>query len=204
MNAGRKEIMTLREQMIDQPPVRIQALRQRVQALYQQRSPTAQSDVVLSRAFEELAHALEELQAADHALQQQRDEWLDKQAELVQECQRYKDLFDHAPAGYLVTSIDGAIRQANPSALALLGTSGRTIVGRSLAFFVPEGQRRALREKITALLQESAPQEWQIKLCSWEGEVLDARLTASVLRGTNGRPLALYWLLRALDTPSLG
>jgi len=199
---GRKEAMTLRERISEPTPVKIQTLRQRVQSLYQQGGSHAQSDTVLSRAFEELAHALEELQAADLALQQQRDEWLNKQAELELENQRYKDLFDHAPTGYVVTSIDGAIRQANPSALALLETTDRAIVGRSLAFFVPDGQRRAFREKIGALLQATAPQEWQVSMCSWAGASLDARLTASVLRGSSGRPLALYWLIHAGAAPS--
>jgi PAS domain S-box-containing protein len=194
--------MTLRERISEQPLVKIQTLRQRVQLLYQQGGTNAQSDVVLSRAFEELAHALEELQAADQALHRQRDEWLNKQAELELECQRYKDLFEHAPAGYLVTSIDGAIRQANPAALALLETSDRAIVGRSLAVFVPDGQRRAFREKIAELLRAAAPQEWVISLCSWEGASLEARLTVSVLRGASGRPLALYWLIHALGEPS--
>src|SRR5258705_955912 len=157
--------MTLRERISEQPPVKIQTLRQRVQSLYLQGGTNAQSDAVLSRAFEELAHALEELQAADQALHRQRDEWLNKQTELELECQRYKDLFEHAPAGYLVTSIDGAIRQANSAALALLETSDRAIVGRSLAFFVPEGQRRAFREKIADLLLAAAPQEWAISMC---------------------------------------
>src|SRR5215210_6269546 len=173
--------MTLRERISEQPPVQIQTLRQRVQSLYQQGGANAQTDTVLSRAFEELAHALEELQAADQALHQQRDEWLNKQAELELENRRYKDLFEHAPAGYIVTSIDGAIRQANPAALALLETSDRAIVGRSLGVFVPEGQRRAFREKISALLQATAPQEWEISMCSWEGAAIEARLTASVL-----------------------
>jgi PAS domain S-box-containing protein len=196
--------MTLRERISEPSPVKIQTLRQRIQSLYQQGGSNAQSDVVLSRAFDELAHALEELQAADHALRWQRDEWLNKQAELELECRRYKDLFEHAPAGYLVTSIDGAIRQANPAALALLESSDRAIVGRSLAFFVPEGQRRAFREKIAELLQATAPQEWLISMCSWEGASLEARLTASVLRGASGRPLALYWLLHAIDEPRTG
>jgi PAS domain S-box-containing protein len=194
--------MTLRERISEQPPVQIQTLRQRVQSLYLQGGANAQSDTVLSRAFEELAHALEELQAADQALHQQRDEWLNKQAELELECQRHKDLFEHAPAGYLVTSIDGTIRQANPAALALLETSDRAIVGRSLVVFVPEGQRRAFREKIADLLQAAAPQEWVISMCSWEGAPLEARLTASVLRGASGRPLALYWLIRDLSALS--
>lgn len=195
--------MTLRERISEQSPVKIQTLRQRIQSLYQQGGSNAQSDTVLSRAFEELAHALEELQAADQALHQQRDEWLNKQAELELENQRYKDLFEHAPTGYMVTSIDGAIRQANPAALALLETSDRAIVGRSLAVFVPEGQRRAFREKIGALLQATAPQEWEISMCSWEGAPIEARLTASVLRGASGRPLALYWLIHALGELSV-
>ena len=74
--------MTLRERISEQSPVKIQTLRQRVQSLYQQGGSNAQSDAVLSQAFEELAHALEELQAADQALRQQRDEWLNKQADL--------------------------------------------------------------------------------------------------------------------------
>jgi hypothetical protein len=75
-------------------------------------------------------------------------------------------------------------------------------VGRPLAVFLPEGQRRAFRDKIARLLQASTPQEWQISMCSWEGTPLEARLTASVLRGASGRPLALYWLIHAVDQPS--
>jgi len=194
--------MTLRERISEPPPVIIQTLRQRVQSLYQQAGPNAQSNTVLSRAFEELAHALEELQAADRALQRQREEALNKQTELELDSQRYRDLFEHAPAGYIVTSVDGAIRQANPAALALLETSDRAIVGRPLAVFLPDGQRRAFRDKIAQVLQESAPQEWILSMCSWEGAPLEVRLTASALRGTSGRPLALYWLIRALDKPS--
>jgi PAS domain S-box-containing protein len=194
--------MTLRERITEQPPVKIQTLRQRVQSLYRQADLNAQSDTVLSAAFEELAHALEELQAADRALRQQHEEWLNKQTALELQSQRYKDLFEHAPAGYVVTSIDGAIRQANPAALALLETSERAIVGRPLAVFLPDGQRRAFRDKITQLLQATTPQEWVLSMCSWEGAPLQARLTASVLRGTSGRPLALYWLIRVLDEPS--
>ena len=63
-------------------------------------------------------------------------------------------------------------------------------------------QRRAFREKIGDLLQAAMSQEWTIGMCSWEGTALDVRLTASVLRGASGRPLALYWLIRAVDESS--
>jgi len=127
---------------------------------------------------------------------------LNEQAAQVVELQRYKDLFEHAPAGYLVTSIEGTIRQANAAALALLAASERAMVGRSLAFFVPEGQRRALRTQIAQILQATMPQEWEMRMCSWAGTPFTARLTVSVLCSPSGKPLALYWLMRALDEQS--
>jgi PAS domain S-box-containing protein len=191
--------MTRRKRIAEPPPGKMHIFRQRVQLLYQQGAVPAQSNTVLSQALEELAHALEELQAADQALHQQREEWLNQQTALELENQRYKDLFEHAPAGYLVTSIDGAIRQANSAALTMIETPARSIVGRSLAVFVLEGQRRAFRQKIAQVLQATAPQEWVISMCSWEGTPFEARVTASVLRGASGRPLALYWLVCVID-----
>jgi PAS domain-containing protein len=193
--------MTLRKR-IAEPPGKIHIFRQRVQSLYQQGAVPAQTNTVLSQALEELAHALEEIQAADQALHQQREEWLNQQTALELESQRYKDLFEHAPAGYLVTSIDGAIRQANSAALTMIETSARAIVGRSLTVFVLEGQRRAFRQQIAQVLQATAPQEWVISMCSWESTPFQARVTASVLRGLSGRPLLLYWLVCVIDESS--
>jgi PAS domain S-box-containing protein len=194
--------MTRRERISEPPPLKIDILQQRAQSLYQRGFVHAQSDLLLSQVFEELANTLAELRAADQALHQQNEEWRNRLAAQELECQRYKDLFEHAPTGYLVTSIDGAIRQANTAALEMLETSGRAIVGRSLAIFVAEGQRRAFREKITQMIQATTPQEWVLSMCSWEGALFEARLSASVLYGANGRPLALYWLMRALNESS--
>ena len=188
--------MTLRERITEQPIVSLQALRQRVQALYQQGSDFARSDGLLNSAFEELAVALEQLQVAEQTLHGQQNHWLNQHAELQLECQRYKDLFDYAPCAYLVTSIAGAIRQANPAALALLQISDRLAVGRMLALFIPEGRRRDFRSSLAQLLDSDQAQEWVASMRSWEGVQFEARLTASVMRGADGRPLALYWLIR--------
>jgi PAS domain S-box-containing protein len=188
--------MTLRQRISEPPQGKIHILRQRVQSLYQQGAVPALTDTVLNQAFEELGHAFEELEAADQALHRQREEWLNQQAALELEIQRYKDLFEHAPAGYLVTSIDGTIRQANSAALTMLETSARAIVGRSLAIFVLEGQRRPFRHNITQALQAVAPPEWVTSMCSWEGTPFEARVTVGVQYGPSGRPLGLYWLMR--------
>jgi len=191
--------MANRELNKKQPSEQVLAMRQRVQALYRQSSNASNLDQVMNTAFEELALALEQLQAADEGLRQQHDEWQDRYAELELECQRYKDLFEHAPAGYLVTSLDGAIRQANPAAAQLLQSNTRFLVGRSLALFVPEGQRRAFRHSIERLAQAGVPQEWEATLQSWQGAPFDADLTVGVFRGASGRPVALYWLVRDIS-----
>jgi PAS domain-containing protein len=102
----------------------------------------------------------------------------------------------------MVTSIDGAIRQANPAALALLQISDRAVIGRALALFLPEGQRRAFRTRLTELLAAGQPQEWVASMRSWEGVPFEARLTAGLLCGASGRPIAIHWLIRALEEPA--
>ena len=177
-------------------------MRRRVQALYQQGSDFAQDNNLLNGAFEELRLALEQLEAAEQTLQRQQSQWLTRQADLELESRRYKDLFDYAPAGYMVTGIDGAIRQANPAALALLQVSERVAIGRALALFIPEGQRRAFRNMLAELLETDQPQEWVASMRSWDGALFEVRLTARVLRGASGRPVAIYWLLRDIGAPS--
>jgi PAS domain S-box-containing protein len=195
--------MTLRERISNQLTLQSESMRERVQALYRKGSHSVQADSVLSSAFEELALALEQLQGAEHALNHQQNQWLNRQTELELECQRYKDLFEYAPSAYVVTSTAGAIRQANSAALELLQISDRLAVGRMLALFIPEGQRRSFRNTLNELLECARAQEWVVSMCSWEGAQFEARLTASVLRGTGGRPLALHWLIHALDEPKL-
>jgi len=172
------------------------AIRQRIQALYRQRHTAKDLGQMLDVAFEELESALGQIQAADALRQAQHDEWQNRYAEIELECQRYKDLFEHAPTGYLVTSLDGAIRQANPAAAQLLQSNTRFLVGRSLALFVPDGQRRAFRHNIERLAQADESQDWETSLQSWKGELFDANLTVGVLRGASGRHVALYWLIR--------
>lgn len=191
--------MVLRERISGQLTQQSDILRQRMQALYRKGNQAAQVDGMLSSAFEELALALDQLQRAEQALHQQQSQLLNQQTELELECQRYKDLFEYAPAAYIVTSTAGAIRQANSAALELLQISDRMAVGRMLALFIPEGQRRAFRSTLNDLLGCDRAHEWVVSMCSWDGTQFQARLTASVSRGTSGRPLALHWLIQALD-----
>jgi PAS domain S-box-containing protein len=171
-------------------------MRQRVQALYQQGGLLSQQNNVLAAAFEELELALEQLQLADAHQRLKHEEWLNDRAALEMESQSFQHLFNNAPAGYLVTSLDGTIRKANPIAAKLLECFERNLIGRSIALFVPEGQRREFRAQIAQWSIADGIQEKELAMQSWERAPFEARLTVVAVQGKTGQqPIALHWLL---------
>jgi PAS domain S-box-containing protein len=178
----------------------LQLMRQRVRTLYQQGGTLSQQNDVLAAAFEELELALEQLQVAEAQQRRRDEEWLNERAALEIESQSFQHLFDNVPAGYLVTSLDGTIRKANSLAAKLLECSERNLIGRSIALFVPEGQRREFRTQINQLSEAGSIREKELTMQSWEHTSFQAGLTVIAVRGkTGGRPVALHWLMRDIS-----
>jgi PAS domain-containing protein len=81
---------------------------------------------------EELSVASEELNVAQEELIQQHEELVQQNQELVAvreaveaERQRYQELFELAPDGYLVTDVNGNIQQANRAAAKMFNLEPR-------------------------------------------------------------------------------
>lgn len=130
-------------------------------------------------------------------LRQQKEYLLDTCETVESERQTYRELFELAPIGYLVTGLDGTIHKANQATATLLNSAEKMLVGRSLALFVPEGERRAFRSQIADLRQTDRPVELLCRLQPWNGAPFEAELTASVARGGMGRAVGLRWVVRA-------
>ena len=79
-----------------------------------------QISLQLETAWEELQIAHEELHQQNEQLQQQNQELMVALALAQSQRQRYLDLFEQAPDGYLVTNIAGAISEVNRAAAKLL------------------------------------------------------------------------------------
>jgi PAS domain-containing protein len=114
----------------------ITTMQERIRALYRRAGDEAHRNDLLSTAFEELNIALSHLQTLTEQLHDQQEHLLNAQAAQEQECQRYKDLFLQAPSAYVVTSIDGTIRQTNTLASRVFGCPETTLIGRSLSTFL--------------------------------------------------------------------
>ncbi|MBW4520238.1 MAG: PAS domain S-box protein [Scytolyngbya sp. HA4215-MV1] len=174
--------------LVDQ---RLQNARHRVELLSQSTRKLLLEPKLLSIVLEELAIVLEELTV------QQEQLALTRQT-LEQERQRYWELFEFAPDGYLVTDTRGVIQQANRMAAALLGVQPPFLVGKPLIVFVAKPDRRAFHTRLNqpeALLQRHY---WELWLKPRQGDLFLAVVATSAIYNLQQQIVGWRWLLSDL------
>lgn len=176
----------------EQPFQQLQHIRERLREVYRG-GVTASVEPVL---LDELDHMIDMLGDTEKKLYTLYDTHQSERIALEQECQRYRELFAHAPVGYLITNPFGSIHQANQMATSLLQAQERLLIGRPLEYFLPKGEHRAFRTEVAELVRGGDVREWERILQPWEGTPFRASMTAMVARSETGRPVALRWLLR--------
>lgn len=161
---------------------------------------------LLTAAFEELRVTLEELQVAEEELWQQYEE-LETACHLVEaERQRYRDLFEFAPDGYLVTDPAGTIQEANRAAALLLNIAPQRLIGKPLGVFISPEERRAFRDHLTRLchpildspplagqLRPGRSLEWEICLQPRSESTVGRFFEADATRPTNRLSVVSKW-----------
>jgi len=175
-------------------------LQHRLSLLHQQladRSPSLTPP--LPAVIEDLQTALEELRVADEALRQQHDALAQAYTTIAAERQRYQELFEGAPDGYLVTDTAGIIIEANRAAAALLAVRQDRLVGKPLAIFVVGRERRVFRARLASTVQEQRrSRSWELWLCPRGGEPFYAALRVAPLHDLQGVQRGFQWSIRDL------
>lgn len=134
-------------------------------------SATTGTAQLLSR--QRLVH---ELQVHKVEIEQQNEELRAAQRELAVEHERYVDLFDRAPVGYLTLDRDGRITEANLTAATQLGVARDTMPNRLLQqFMVPADGDRWQRLQAQAL-RRGDPRRIEIRLRRHDGLPFHAQL----------------------------
>ncbi|MEH1944353.1 MAG: EAL domain-containing protein [Nostoc sp.] len=163
----------------------IEKLRSQVQELLQCNVTKPNSQEIVIEAFEELNIAMEELLIASEELKITR-------AVVERERQRYQDLFEFAPDGYLVTNITGSIQEANRAAATLLGVHQKYLVGKPLILFIAQQHRQSFRSHMNSLQQIV---NWEINLQPRGGMPFPASVKASVVYDLGEKEIGWRWLL---------
>ncbi|NOT54391.1 MAG: PAS domain S-box protein [Deltaproteobacteria bacterium] len=118
---------------------RTDALRQRAE----ERLRLTDNDVPRMSSTE-VRRLVHELQVTQIELHMQNEELQRAQAELTAARDRYSDLYDFAPVGYLTLTPAGVIVEANLTAASLLGTERARLIGSLLSRFLEMDARDTL------------------------------------------------------------
>ena len=97
---------------------------------------------LVAEMLEELSAAVEELEVSTEEIHGQNEALTEAKRQLDIESARYRELFDLAPDGYLVTDTLGVILESNRAASDLLGTPGHFLSRKPMVVFVEAADRR--------------------------------------------------------------
>lgn len=158
----------------------------------------------IASCLQELQTALEQLRVAEEELYQQNEELIVARQQAELDRQRYQELFEFAPDGYLVTDLYGKVCVSNRVAAALLNLNREFLIGKPLAVFVPEDYRRTFRMMLNQLPCMDRVQEWELKLKTYGNQLIDVALTVATVRDEGGQAIALRWLVRDITARKQG
>jgi PAS domain S-box-containing protein len=148
-----------------------------------------------NRSDEKLQSAFEELQVAEDELRQQNEELISTRLSVETERQRYRDLFNSAPDGYIVTDQYGTIQEANRAAASLLHFSQSYLVNKPLPSYVAAKDRSEFRQRLAQLDEGIEAVSWETCLQARNGAEIDVLLRVGAVRDISGGVHALRWLL---------
>jgi len=133
-------------------------LRRRAEA----RLKLSRSDVA-AMSPEQIQVLVHELQVHQIELQMQHEELMRARADLAEARDRYFDLYEFAPVGYVTVGRDRHIVEANLRATQIAGLERDKLIGMPLVTLVQPEHRDALHLHLTHAMTSGAPQTCELK-----------------------------------------
>ena len=130
-----------------------------------------------------------ELEVHRVELEMQNQELRQAQEELEASRDRYVDLYDFAPLGYVTLDARGFIRQINLTAVKLLGVERKRLAGRAFATYVEKRHKQLFRRHIQACLDGASPASCEVLLQPNEGEPVPVKLDSVRVEDNDHGPL---------------
>jgi PAS domain S-box-containing protein len=120
-------------------------------------------------AAEELTAAVHELRVHQIELEMQNEELRRAQLELDAQREKYFELFDMAPVGYLTLSDKGVVGDANFTAAHLLGVERQLLLGQPFSAFVVAADQDEFYLHQRMLQKTGEPQTCELRLVRMNG-----------------------------------
>ena len=129
--------------------------------------------------FGDVKSLMHELGVHQEELKAQNEELRQKELELSRARDRYKELFDLAPIGYVIVDGDFLIREANLTAAALCGVNRNDLIGTPLSKFMTREEADAYYLMMTEVRKSGTPMSRELAFHRPDGSLFHGYLKAS-------------------------
>jgi len=154
----------------------LSTLRNRAEALLNKSGQQTEND-----GKDELAILLNELEIYELELEMQNDELKASYYELELERQKFAELFNAAPIGYLILNQNGVIAEINDAGEVLLDFKSKSAANRTLAGFIYPDDRYDYYGFINRLNTHPNRAQCEVRIFSVNEEIRFVRLDASLV-----------------------
>ena len=136
--------------------------------------------------IEDMVH---ELRVYHAELEIQLEDLRNANQQLIVARERYADLFNFAPVGYVVTDTHGYIQEMNLTAQVLFGIEAQAWQGKPLAELLHTDEREAYHIHMQSVLRTGNVHETDVKVYGADKTVFFARLTTQLHNNNTTRTL---------------
>jgi formate hydrogenlyase transcriptional activator len=143
-------------------------------------------EVIKEIASVDVKNLVEDLHVHQIELEIQNEELRRAQAELEASRDRYSDLYDFSPVGYVTVSEKGLILQANLSCAAMLGIERSSLIGKPFSRFVKKDDQDVFYLHQKKLFETKAKQTCELKLVKKDRTQFHAQLECILIKDTQG------------------
>jgi PAS domain S-box-containing protein len=171
----------------DEQPGAGPTLRQQAEDRSRDNAPCP-ADPALTMSPEESGRMTHELQVHQIELEMQNEELRTAHEQLDSALARYRDLFDHAPAGYVMVNQAGLLQEVNFAAANLLGVPRNLLAGQPLASFIHTDDQDIYYLHRNQLLDGKAPVTCKLRMVRHDGAVFWAQVDSTITRDSNAQP----------------
>jgi diguanylate cyclase (GGDEF)-like protein/PAS domain S-box-containing protein len=148
---------------------------------------------------EDVRHLLQELQIYQIELELQNRELRESQQALEASRDRYADLYDWAPVGYLTLTPEGLITDINLTGASLLGVERGRVLGFRSPSFLHIDDRRKWLDHLAHAVQTGGAAKCEVRSRLPAGKELHLRVQTQCQQSHGGKPVCRTAFLDASD-----
>lgn len=152
-------------------------LRQRAE----ERARTSAGEIAEMSA-EDVQRLLHELQIHQIELELQNEELRNAQVELAESRDRYSDLYEFAPVGYVTLNTNGKILEANLTAARMLGVERRDLLQMNISKFESQESMDSCYLHLQAVFSSESRQTCEMEMRRADGAQFEGRLESITFR----------------------